>query len=135
MHFSAATIAAAVLAVVPLMAKAQSVVYTVEDAPNGGSYENTISYRTIEDASVSDCQTACTADTLCNVIVFQTDAAQCDFLLSSQDDTFVVPANSVIYTKTLVVDENPAPGASQLAVRRRRRALAFHANALEESQW
>ena len=44
MHFSAATIAAAVLAVVPLMAKAQSVVYTVEDAPNGGSYENTISY-------------------------------------------------------------------------------------------
>jgi hypothetical protein len=44
MHFSAATVAAAVLAVVPLLAKAQSVVYTVEDAPNGGNYANSISY-------------------------------------------------------------------------------------------
>jgi hypothetical protein len=59
----------------------------------------------------------------------------CDFIIPSTGETFVVPANSVIYTKTLVVDENPAPGASQLATRRRRRALAFHANALEEAQW
>ena len=75
------------------------------------------------------------ASPVCNVIVFQTDAAVCDFLIPSAGSTFVVPANSVIYTKTLVVDENPAPGASQAAGRRRRRALAFHANALEESQW